>query len=115
MPVGANRKRDHEYKELERKFKQEGRYAGREAEVAARIVNKQRAQYGETRAEEQKDAEGKSPDRNLPIADYQHLTVEQVSASLEKLSDRELRAVQAYEAAHLARKGVLEEIDGRLA
>jgi hypothetical protein len=115
MPVGANPKREHEYKELERKFKQEGRYAGREEEVAARIVNKQRAQYGETRAEKQKDKEGKSPDRNLPIADYQHLTVEQVNARLGKLSDSELRSIRRYEAAHQARKGVLEEIDGRLA
>ncbi|SEN79951.1 hypothetical protein SAMN05428959_103182 [Duganella sp. CF517] len=47
MPRGASPKREHEYKELERTFEQEGRYPGREEEVAARIVNKQRADAGE--------------------------------------------------------------------
>lgn len=49
MPKGASPKREHEYKELEQKFKQEGRYEGREEEVAARIVNQQRAEHGETK------------------------------------------------------------------
>jgi len=49
MPRGASPKREREYKKLERKFKKEKRYAGREEEVAARIVNKQRAQSGETK------------------------------------------------------------------
>ena len=48
MPRGANPKREREYKELEHKFEQEGRYPGREEEVAARIVNQQRAEAGET-------------------------------------------------------------------
>ena len=48
MPRGASRKREREFKELEQKFQQSGRYKGREEEVAARIVNKQRRQYGET-------------------------------------------------------------------
>ncbi|HZV67420.1 MAG TPA: hypothetical protein VFG03_21245 [Telluria sp.] len=49
MPTGASPKREHEYKEIESKFKKEGRYPGREEEVAARIVNKQRAQHGEAK------------------------------------------------------------------
>lgn len=49
MPRGANAKREREYKELEHKFEQEGRYLGREEEVAARIVNQQRAETGETK------------------------------------------------------------------
>ncbi|WP_374358120.1 hypothetical protein [Pseudoduganella danionis] len=49
MPTGASPKREREYRMLERKFKQEGRYPGREEEVAARIVNKQRAAMGETK------------------------------------------------------------------
>ena len=49
MPKGASPKREHEYKEIEEKFKKEGRYPGREEEVAARIVNKQRAEHGETK------------------------------------------------------------------
>ncbi|MYM65745.1 hypothetical protein GTP45_02715 [Pseudoduganella sp. FT55W] len=51
MPKGASPKREREYKELEHKFKQEGRYEGREEEVAARIVNKQRTEHGETKAQ----------------------------------------------------------------
>lgn len=49
MPTGASPKREREYKEIDTKFKKEGRYKGREEEVAARIVNKQRAQHGETK------------------------------------------------------------------
>ncbi len=54
MPVGANSKREHEYQVLAQRFKREHRYVGREEEVAARIVNKQRSQYGETRSEREK-------------------------------------------------------------
>jgi hypothetical protein len=46
MPRGASPKREREYEELKHRFKKEGRYKGRETEVAARIVNKQRAMYG---------------------------------------------------------------------
>lgn len=49
MPRGASPKREREYKELESKFEKEGRYKGREEEVAARIVNKQRREHGETK------------------------------------------------------------------
>jgi hypothetical protein len=49
MPTGASPKREREYKKIARKMKKEGRYKGREEEVAARIVNKQRAAKGETK------------------------------------------------------------------
>ena len=49
MPRGASPRREREAKKLERKFKKEKRYKGREEEVAARIVNKQRAAAGETK------------------------------------------------------------------
>jgi len=49
MPRGASPKREREAKKLERKFKKEKRYKGREDEVAARIVNKQRSAAGETK------------------------------------------------------------------
>ena len=49
MPRGASPKREREYKKIEKKFEKEGRYKGREEEVAARIVNKQRAKAGETK------------------------------------------------------------------
>ncbi|HEY3328734.1 MAG TPA: hypothetical protein VGK19_01830 [Capsulimonadaceae bacterium] len=49
MPRGSSPKREHEYEELKEEFKDEGRYKGREEEVAARIVNKQRSEHGETK------------------------------------------------------------------
>ena len=49
MPRGASPKRERQYKKIARKAKKEGRYKGREKEVAARIVNKQRAKSGETK------------------------------------------------------------------
>ncbi len=49
MPRGVSPKREREYKEIEKKFEKEGRYRGREKEVAARIINKQRAEAGETK------------------------------------------------------------------
>jgi hypothetical protein len=49
MPRGASPKREREYKKIEKKVEKEGRYKGREKEVAARIVNKQRAKAGETK------------------------------------------------------------------
>ncbi|MBV8214878.1 MAG: hypothetical protein JOZ08_16855 [Verrucomicrobia bacterium] len=49
MPRGASPKREREYEKIEKKFEKEGRYKGREKEVAARIVNKQRAKSGEAK------------------------------------------------------------------
>ena len=112
MPVGANAKREREFKKLEHDFKQEGRYAGREEEVAARIVNKQRAQSGETQAAQQKKA-GEGADHDLPIAGYQHLTVAQIRKHLASLSAAQLQRLRSYETAHKKRKGVLEALDSK--
>jgi hypothetical protein len=49
MPKGSSPKREGEYEKLESEFKKEHRYPGREEQVAARIVNKQRAEHGETK------------------------------------------------------------------
>jgi hypothetical protein len=111
MPAGADPKREREYEALKEKFKQEHRYPGREEEVAARIVNKQRKQYGETRDEREKDAAGKSPDRNLPIDDYDELTVEEVSERLTRLSPADVDKIRTYEAGHKNRSTLLEQID----
>src|SRR4051812_2715248 len=54
MPRGASPKREREYKQIEKKFEKSGRYRGREKEVAARIVNKQRARFGETKGSKKK-------------------------------------------------------------
>jgi hypothetical protein len=115
MPAGASQKREREYKKLEHRFKQEHRYQGREEEVAARIVNKQRAKYGETREERKKDKAGKSPDRNLPIDDYQELTIPQIDRQLDSLSAAEIKKIRKYEAEHKNRKGMMQRLDRRLA
>ncbi|HET7871041.1 MAG TPA: hypothetical protein VFL42_00925 [Terriglobales bacterium] len=111
MPRGASRKREREFRELEHKFEESGRYKGREEEVAARIVNKQRAQYGETKAERQKDREGKSPDRGLPIAEYQHKTISELRNRFKQLSRQQLQKINEYESKHKDRKGVHEAIE----
>ena len=107
MPRGANKKREREYNELKREFKKEHRYKGREEEVAARIVNKQRARFGETKAEKRKDRQGKSPDRDLPIKNYQQKTISQVERALTKLSRDEIREIERYEKKHKNRKTLL--------
>lgn len=110
MPRGASPKREREYKELKHNFERSGRYGNRAEEVAARIVNKQRKEYGETKGEKKKDSEGKSLDRNLPISNYQHRTVADVNRRLKDLSKSELRQIESYERKHKDRKGVLQAI-----
>lgn len=114
MPAGSNKKREREYDELVDEFKEEGRYKGREEEVAARIVNKQRAEYGETKEAKEKDKRGESPDRDLPIDDYQHLTVDEVESKLSGLDKGELKEIRDYEKKHKNRKTLLEALDREL-
>lgn len=130
MPAGASSRREREFTKLEKAFKQEGRYRGREAEVAARIVNQQRAQAGETRAAQggeaanaanatnatnarnarnaKNDAAGPQLEGDLPIDGYQHLTVARILARLDGLSAGQRKRLRAYEAAHKKRKRVLQ-------
>jgi hypothetical protein len=114
MPAGATSKREQEYKQLQKQFKQEGRYKGREEEVASRIVNKQRAALGETRRAKEMDKAGKSPDRNLPIADFDTMTIPQIRMKLDGLGRRELKKLRTFEVRNKNRKGVLAELDRRL-
>ncbi len=114
MPRGASPKREREYRELKEEFEEEGRYPGREEEVAARIVNKQRARYGETKAAKAKDKAGKSPDEGLPIERYEHLTVGEVTRKLDGMSFEQLRAIERYERGHKNRKTLLEKIERRI-
>lgn len=111
MPRGASPKREREYEELKDRFKKEGRYQGRETEVAARIVNQQRAQYGETKGAKQQEKTGKSPDRNLPIDRYRHLTVNEVAEKLPSLSKQEIKEVESYEKDHKNRKTLIQMMD----
>jgi hypothetical protein len=114
MLAGASPERQQEYENLVQQFRAEGRYAGREEEVAARIVNKQRAQYGETQEALEKDAQGLSPDRHLPIPNYEQMNAEEVAAHLEKLDPWQLWEVLAYEKQHLNRATVIEALERRM-
>ncbi len=49
MPRGSSPKREREYKKIVAGMKKRGEYKGRQKEVAARIVNKQRRKAGETK------------------------------------------------------------------
>ena len=115
MPRGASPKREHEYEKLKHKFQKSGRYGNRASEVAARIVNKQRAQYGETKGEKQEEKSGKSPDRDLPLDHYRHLTISQLKPRLKSLSKGDLKKVKGYEEKHKDRKGAVAVIDRELA
>lgn len=114
MPRGAGKKREKEYEELKGEFQESGRYKGREEEVAARIVNKQRAQFKETRGAKSEDRQARSTDRSLPIDAYDHLTVDEVAKKLDSLSRKEIEKVKAYEQKHRRRKTLLEKLERKL-
>ena len=82
MPRGASPRREHEYEELKGKFKRSGRYKGREEEVASRIVNKQRREYGETKGQKAKKRHGQRSDANAPLKNYKELTVSEVKSKI---------------------------------
>ncbi len=111
MPRGASPKREREYEELKQEFHKEHRYPGREKEVAAQIVNKQRKMYGETKGQKKQEKKGDSPDRNLPIDRYQHLTVPEIKRKISGMSKRELTKIRNYERSHKNRKGLMEALD----
>lgn len=115
MPRGASGKREREYEELKDKFHKSGRYGKRADEVAARIVNKQRAQYGETKGEKREEKQGKNPDKDLPLDQYRHLTIGQLKPRLVSLSRSDLKKVEQYEQKHKNRKGAIEAIHAQLA
>lgn len=111
MPRGANAKREREYEELKQRFQEKGRYKGREEEVASRIVNKQRAEYGETREDKQQEKQGTDADRNLPIEHYRTLKIPQVEAKSKNLSPRQIDQVEQFEKKHKNRKGAVEALE----
>lgn len=114
MPRGSSPKREREYDELKHRFRKSGRYKGREQEVAARIVNKQRARFGETKKAKRQEREGRSPDRDLPIEGYRHLTISELTPKLDDLSSGELRRIRDYEKEHKNRKTLMSEINQKL-
>jgi len=60
MPAGASPKRERQYKHIKQSAKKSGRYGGRAEEVAARTVNKIRAEKGETKSQRRKKSSGRS-------------------------------------------------------
>ncbi len=114
MPRGASPKRENEYNELKQRFIQEGRYKGREEEVASRIVNKQRRMYGENKGEQRQEKEGQAPDKDLPIAKYRHRTKGEIARMLKHFSPGEIRRLEEYEKHHKNRKTLLEQYDRAL-
>jgi hypothetical protein len=111
MPRGASPKREKEYEELKEKFQESGRYKGREKEVASRIVNKQRAMYGETKEDKKQHKERTNPDRDLPIENYRRLKIPQVEERAKKLSPKQINKVEQYEKKHKGRKGAIEALE----
>jgi hypothetical protein len=114
MPRGADAKREREYEELKEKFAESGRYGDRGPQVAARIVNKQRAEYGETKGEQKEEKQGESPDRDLPLDHYRHLTIHQLEPRLKSLSNGDLKKIKSYEEKHKDRKGALAAIESEM-
>jgi hypothetical protein len=114
MPRGASPKREREYEELKNRFEKSGRYGTRAPEVAARIVNKQRAEYGEIKGEKKEEKAGKSPDSDLPLDNYRHLTISQLKPRLKPLSRSDLKKVKGYEEKHKDRKGAVQVIEAEL-
>jgi len=108
MLRGASPKRQREFLKLERQFKKEHRYPNREKEVAARIVNKQRKLFGETKDAKEKD---NYPDNNLPIKNYHKLTIPQIVNRLNSLSDGEIRSIRTYELNNKNRHGVIVRLN----
>ncbi len=111
MPRGASPKREKEYEELKERFEDEGRYKGCEEEVASRIVNKQRAKYGETKEDKRQEREGTDADRNLPIKNYRTLKIPQVERKVKDLSKKQLAQVERFEKKHKNRKGAVAAIE----
>lgn len=113
-PAGASPDRQREFEQLRDEFKEEGRYAGREDEVAARIVNKQRREFGEMQEQQERQRRGESPDRDLPIHGYQKLTVPEVVRRADKLSPAEIRQVLDFEQHHRRRKTLVAQLERKL-
>jgi hypothetical protein len=144
MPRGASPKREHEFEKLKHQFQHDRRYPGREEEVAARIVNKQRSEAGETKSANGKSSSGgsrtrvsaKSPSTGrsgsgrhssshssssmhsgsprLSVKVYAGLTIPEVASRLGSLTLSQIRRLRDYELAHKHRKGMLDKLNRKL-
>ena len=63
MPAGSSPKRERQYKHIKSSAKQRGMSEGRAEEIAARTVNKDRAQHGESKTASPTSLNDMSPER----------------------------------------------------
>ena len=69
---------------------------------------------GSARAARVRAALRAAADRNLPIDNYQHLTMGEVRSRLNGCSHKQLEKIRKYESEHKDRKGVREAVDRQL-
>ena len=53
--------------------------------------------------------------RDLPILDYEHLTVEEIAAQFSRLTRRQLLQIRDFEESHRRRRALLERLERQLA
>lgn len=106
--------RKKEYEKLKANFEKEGRYQGREKEVAARIVNKQRREYGESKQAKAEQAKNKRSSQGLPIQGYEHMTISEVLKEIPRLDKKEIAKIKRYEEKHKDRKTLLRHLEKRV-
>ncbi|CAL9651930.1 plasmid stabilization protein [Streptomyces sp. enrichment culture] len=63
MPSGSSPKRERQYEHIRKSAKDRGESTGRAKEIAARTVNKERAQSGESKTASRTSTRDKSPSR----------------------------------------------------
>ncbi len=59
MPEGSSPKRERQYEHIKESYEERGKSKGKAEELAARTVNKQRAESGETKSSRGKSRGGK--------------------------------------------------------
>jgi hypothetical protein len=63
MPQSSNNKRERQYEHIKESQQKQGRSTGRAKEIAARTVNKNRAQSGESKTASRTSVKDKSPQK----------------------------------------------------
>ncbi|MEU4980956.1 plasmid stabilization protein [Streptomyces sp. NPDC021969] len=63
MPSGSSPKRERQYEHIRKSAKDRGESTGRAKEIAARTVNKERAQSGESKTASRTSTQDKSPNK----------------------------------------------------
>ncbi|WP_405191991.1 plasmid stabilization protein [Streptomyces anthocyanicus] len=63
MPGGSSPKRERQYEHIKKSAKDRGESTGRAEEIAARTVNKERAQSGESKTASRTSTQDKSPSK----------------------------------------------------